>query len=70
MIMKLHNNQSMNCENCEKEKDAVWRVSWWAQGIQGRYLGNWKRDVCDSCIEDWLEKIRPANDIHYARVTS
>lgn len=60
--------------NCQGNGETIckfkssWLVKWRAQGIKGCYLGSWERKLCDGCIEPWLKKIRPANDIHYIKI--
>lgn len=49
-------------------RNAAWCVKWWCTGINNRYVGSYKRNLCDGCMEPWLSKIRPAHDIHYARI--
>jgi hypothetical protein len=58
----------MECQMKECNKKAVWKVDWWSVGIHGRYLDSYTRILCDGCMEPWLEKIRPAHDIHYIKL--
>lgn len=50
------------------DQDAVWQVNWSGRGIHGRMLGPYERKLCEGCMEPWLSRIRPADNIHYVRL--